>query len=161
LLGKADYVMANPPFNVDEIDAGKVKSDARNVYRKVTRKICDFSPEQERNLLAIVRLHRGETARYLNLVADYCSRALEEGGGCFNAGDEQSESAAPVPNFIASLNELRAVMAPFFNALRRPPGVQQKLDDAMRAFDADVNAFRKTLSGQKRHGRNKKPPTAD
>ena len=29
LLGKADYVMANPPFNVDEIDADKVKTDPR------------------------------------------------------------------------------------------------------------------------------------
>lgn len=27
--------------------------DARNIYRKVTRKIYDFSPEQEQNLLAI------------------------------------------------------------------------------------------------------------
>jgi len=27
LLRKADFVMANPPFNVDEIDADKVKSD--------------------------------------------------------------------------------------------------------------------------------------
>ena len=30
--------------------------DARNVYRKVTRKIFDFSPEHEQNLLAIVWL---------------------------------------------------------------------------------------------------------
>ncbi|MEA3644032.1 MAG: N-6 DNA methylase, partial [Lamprobacter sp.] len=29
LLGKADYVMANPPFNVDEIDADKIKTDPR------------------------------------------------------------------------------------------------------------------------------------
>lgn len=29
LLRKADFVMANPPFNVDEIDADKVKSDPR------------------------------------------------------------------------------------------------------------------------------------
>ena len=29
LLGKADYVMANPPFNVDEVDAGKVRKDPR------------------------------------------------------------------------------------------------------------------------------------
>ena len=29
MVGKADYVMANPPFNVDEIDAGKVTSDPR------------------------------------------------------------------------------------------------------------------------------------
>ena len=29
LLGKADFVMANPPFNVDEVDADKIKSDPR------------------------------------------------------------------------------------------------------------------------------------
>ena len=29
LLGKADFVMANPPFNVDEVDADKVKNDPR------------------------------------------------------------------------------------------------------------------------------------
>ena len=45
--------------------------DARNVYRKVTRKINDFSPEQEQNLLAIVWLYRGETDRYKALLADY------------------------------------------------------------------------------------------
>ncbi|MBQ6009670.1 MAG: DUF559 domain-containing protein, partial [Kiritimatiellae bacterium] len=45
--------------------------DARNVYRKVTRKINDFSPEQEQNLLAIVWLYRGETKRYKELLADY------------------------------------------------------------------------------------------
>ena len=28
--------------------------DARNIFRKVTRKIYDFSPEQEQNILAIV-----------------------------------------------------------------------------------------------------------
>ena len=29
LVGKADYVMANPPFNVDEVDADKIKNDPR------------------------------------------------------------------------------------------------------------------------------------
>jgi len=29
LLGKADFVMANPPFNVDEVDAENVKNDPR------------------------------------------------------------------------------------------------------------------------------------
>jgi len=49
--------------------------DARNVYRKVTRKIYDFSPEQEQNLLAIVWLHRGEADRYLELVSQYLGQA--------------------------------------------------------------------------------------
>jgi len=183
LIGKADFVMANPPFNVDEIDADKIKNDprlpfglpsvndkgkvsngnyvwisyfysylnehgragfvmaagaesagrgdalvrqklvetgdvdimvsirsnffytrsvpcvlwflnrakrteeqkkhvlmidARNVYRKVTRKINDFSPEQEQNLLAIVWLYRGETKRYKELLADYRKNGEEE-----------------------------------------------------------------------------------
>lgn len=29
LVGQADFVMANPPFNVDEVDAGKVENDLR------------------------------------------------------------------------------------------------------------------------------------
>lgn len=32
LLGKADFVMANPPFNVDEIDAEKIKDDPRLTF---------------------------------------------------------------------------------------------------------------------------------
>lgn len=173
LVGKADFVMANPPFNVDEVDAEKVKNDprlpyglpgvnkkgkvsngnylwisyfdsylndkgragfvmssqassaggeeakvrrkliesghvdamiairsgffytrtvpcelwfldknkpdvmrdkvlmidARNVNRKVTRKIYDFSPEQLKNLTAIVWLYRGQQERYDALIA--------------------------------------------------------------------------------------------
>jgi type I restriction enzyme M protein len=34
------------------IETGYV--DARNVYRKVTRKIYDFSPEQRKNITSIV-----------------------------------------------------------------------------------------------------------
>lgn len=45
--------------------------DARNVYRKVTRKIYDFSPEQMRNLSAIVWLYRGQRERFLELIEDY------------------------------------------------------------------------------------------
>lgn len=43
--------------------------DARNVYRKVTRKIYDFSPEQLANLTAIVWLYRGQQDRFLALLA--------------------------------------------------------------------------------------------
>jgi type I restriction enzyme M protein len=52
--------------------------DARNVYRKVTRKIYDFSPEQMRNLAAIVWLYRGQRVRFLALVKDYLARVCEE-----------------------------------------------------------------------------------
>jgi type I restriction enzyme M protein len=52
--------------------------DARNVYRKVTRKINDFSPEQMKNLAAIVWLHRGQRARFLGLVKEYLEHVCEE-----------------------------------------------------------------------------------
>jgi type I restriction enzyme M protein len=67
-------------------DRGKPKTrrdkvlmiDARNVYRKVTRKINDFSPEQLANLSAIVWLYRGEQQRFLGLVKQYFGRVCEE-----------------------------------------------------------------------------------
>nr|WP_319473364.1 N-6 DNA methylase [uncultured Cohaesibacter sp.] len=52
--------------------------DARQVFRKVTRKICDFSPEQEKNLTAIVWLYRGQEDRFATLVQDYLSTARDE-----------------------------------------------------------------------------------
>src|SRR5687768_14559365 len=52
--------------------------DARNVYRKVTRKIYDFSPEQMQNLAAIVWLYRGQQKRFLGLVKDYLGRVCAE-----------------------------------------------------------------------------------
>src|SRR5437899_7264350 len=48
--------------------------DARNVYRKVTRKIYHFSPEQMKNLAAIVWLYGGEQTRFLALVKSYVER---------------------------------------------------------------------------------------
>jgi type I restriction enzyme M protein len=182
MLGKADFVMANPPFNVDEVDADKVKGDprlpfglpgvnqkgavsngnylwisyfysylneagragfvmssqassagrdeqkvrqklietghvdamiairpnffytrtvpcelwffdknkledkrdkvlmidARSIYRKVTRKVYDFSPEQLENLTSIVWLYRGEKDRFLELQRSYIQECLRQ-----------------------------------------------------------------------------------
>src|SRR5512147_148255 len=58
---------AKPPERKDKV----LMLDARNVYRKVTRKIFDFSPEQMRNLSAVVWLYRGQRERFLGLVEDY------------------------------------------------------------------------------------------
>jgi len=262
LLRKADFVMANPPFNVDEIDADKVKSDprlpfglpgvnkkgkvsngnyvwisyfysylnvqgragfvmssqassagrdeakvwqrlvetgdvdvmvairsnffytrtvpcelwflnrakpqahrdkvlmidARNVYRKVTRKIYDFSPEQEQNLLGIVWLYRGETRRYLDLVAGYCQRMLTEGAACFTTKDDEGETVEPLPDFIGALATLRSSVEPFLKTLAKDAPHAEKgehigsplreLDDAIPLFTADGETFRKAVSDQ-------------
>ncbi len=52
--------------------------DARQIYRKVTRKVYDFSPEQQANLSAIVWLYRGQQVRFLALVQDYVERLATE-----------------------------------------------------------------------------------
>jgi len=54
--------------------------DARNIFRKVTRKIYDFSPEQMHNLAAIVWLYRGQQERFLGLVKAYLGQVLAESG---------------------------------------------------------------------------------
>ncbi len=65
---------AKPPERKDKV----LMLDARNVYRKVTRKIYDFSPEHLRNLTAIVWLYRGQQERFLGLVYDYLDRLCAE-----------------------------------------------------------------------------------
>lgn len=222
LVGKADFVMANPPFNVDEIDAEKIKNDprlefglpgvnkggkvsngnyvwmsffhsylsktgragvvmssqassagggeakvreamiktgdvdvmiairgnffytrsvpcelwffdkgkpahlkdkvlmidARNIYRKVTRKIFDFTPEQQQNISSIAWLYRGQSERFLALVQDYLQTAFTQMQACdftaFEAAldavtkahkdEELQELAATVKSDIASLS---------------------------------------------------------
>ncbi len=52
--------------------------DARNIYRKVTRKIYDFSPEQLQNILSIIWLYRGEPKRFHDLVVNYITATLNE-----------------------------------------------------------------------------------
>src|SRR5688572_11098689 len=71
--------------------------DARNVYRKVTRKIYDFSPEQMQNLAAVVWLYRGQRERFFGLVKTYLGRVCTESGMV-------STTLAP---FEARLAELR------------------------------------------------------
>jgi type I restriction enzyme M protein len=52
--------------------------DARNVYRKVTRKIYDFSPEHLSNLTSIVWLYNGEQQRFLDLVDGYLQETIDQ-----------------------------------------------------------------------------------
>jgi len=111
--------------------------DARNVYRKVTRKIYDFSPEQEQNLLAIVWLYRGETQKYLDLLDGYSRRTLEEAAACL----------APLPGFTAALKGLLDTLAPGLPDAGEDAG-QKELEEALEAFRGDVVAFEQELAAQ-------------
>lgn len=51
--------------------------DARKIYRKVTSKVNDFSPEQLQNLICIVNLYRGNTQKFADTVQSYLDTAAE------------------------------------------------------------------------------------
>ena len=51
--------------------------DARKIYRKVTSKVNDFSPEQLQNLICIVNLYRGNTQKFETTVNTYLQSAVE------------------------------------------------------------------------------------
>jgi type I restriction enzyme M protein len=253
LVGKADYVMANPPFNVDEIDADKIKNDprlpfglpgvnkknkvsngnyvwisyfysylnergragfvmssqassagrdeakvrqklvetgdvdlmiairsnffytrtvpcelwflnrnkpeahrdkvlmldARNVYRKVTRKIYDFSPEQEQNLLAIVCLYRGETERFVGLVSRYLGQVVAEAQACFESQSEAGDSVHPLPALVSALTGLDEELAPFLESQPKTGPHAEALaefEKERKLFAKDVERFRIAVS---------------
>lgn len=93
--------------------------DARNVYRKVTRKIMDFSPEQLHNLSAIVWLYRGQTERFIELVRSYVEKVLAEALACQLSKDED---VMTVPDFIAIMGALQQSMQPFLVHLDKELG---------------------------------------
>jgi len=51
--------------------------DARKIYRKVTSKVNDFSPEQLQNLICIVNLYRGNTQKFESTVKTYLQTAAD------------------------------------------------------------------------------------
>ena len=51
--------------------------DARKIYRKVTSKVNDFSPEQLQNLICIVNLYRGNTKKFESTVKSYLQTAAD------------------------------------------------------------------------------------
>ena len=100
--------------------------DARNIYRKVTRKIYDFSPEQLRNLTAIVWLYRGQSDRFLALVQDYLTRTTTEAAAI-------SEHAGA---FRKAYEALSSATAPFLKTLPKDSPLRdlvKERDDAARA----------------------------
>lgn len=108
--------------------------DARNIYRKVTRAIFDFSPEQQKNIAAIVWLYRGQVDRFLALVEGYLAQAVTEG----------QATAEPVAAFEESLGKLVDLVEPFATQVRRPDPMSEtweELTSTQATLSADIEAF--------------------
>ena len=109
--------------------------DARNVYRKVTRKIYDFSPEQQASLAAIVWLYRGQQERFLGLVQIYITRLGAEAAAvdaALTAFDSTlTASHTPLAAFVDSVKGIKAL----------PQDQRQALIDAMAECTSAATAY--------------------
>ena len=118
--------------------------DARHVYRKVTRKIYDFSPEQQQNLLAIVWLYRGETARFRDLAFGYLLSVVEEGVACIQWEGADGQVRRPLEDFLDALAALRDVLSPFLETQPKTgPHADRlaELDREQERFAGDAGRF--------------------
>jgi type I restriction enzyme M protein len=117
----------------------------------VTRKIYDFSPEQEKNLLAIVWLYRGQTEKYLELVAGYCRSTMDEAALCLKRTNEAGKKEEPLSDYTAALVDLLAVIQPYLETLPEDAAVSEpllELNKALPAFEQDVTFFAKDCAVQ-------------
>ena len=101
--------------------------DARQVFRKVTRKVFDFSPEQLQNLASIFWLYRGQDDRFRALVDGYLNRTAAEA----------VDSLSLQPDFAAALEAV-------LEGLEDDAG----LTEAAALFKADWSAFTARAKGQ-------------
>jgi type I restriction enzyme M protein len=122
---------AKPPERKDQV----LMLDARNVYRKVTRKIYDFSPEQQANLAAIVWLYRGQQDRFLGLVQSYITRL----------GTEAAAVDTALTTFEATLTASHTPLAAFVDSVKGiktlPQDKRQGLMDAMAECTSAATAY--------------------
>ena len=108
--------------------------DARNIYRKVTRAIYDFSPEQQQNIAAIVWLYRGQSERFLGLVENYLAQAIAEG----------QVAVQTLKAFEEALSKLVNLMSPFVAENREQDLLAETwsaLTSAQTALATDIKAF--------------------
>ena len=108
--------------------------DARKIYRKVSRAIYDFSPEQQKNIAAIVWLHRGQSDRFLKLVESYLAQAVAEG----QATDE------PLAAFGDALGKLIGLAERFATEKRDPNPLAETWEEltfTQTRLSHDIEAF--------------------
>ena len=108
--------------------------DVRNIFRKVTRAIFDFSPEQQKNIAAIIWLYRGQSERFLNLVESYLAQAIAEG----------QATVGHLSTFDGTLGKLIGLAEPFAFESRDPDPLTEtwaELASTKATLSADMEVF--------------------
>jgi type I restriction enzyme M protein len=115
--------------------------DARQIFRKVSRSVCDFSPERQKNIAAIVWLYRGQQERFLKLVESYLAEAVALG----------AKAQKPLESYEEALGKLAGLMAPFAKVKREGDPLAAPWDELTSAqvtLRADTEAFGKEATEQ-------------
>ena len=115
--------------------------DTRNIYRKVSRSIFDFSPEQQKNIAAIVWLYRRQPERFLKLVESYLACAVEEG----------QATPEPLSTLEKALGELIELVGPFATEARDADPMAEtweELISTQTALSTDIEAFTSEIDAQ-------------
>ena len=132
-----DRVKERDPERADHV----LMLDARNIYRKVSRAIYDFAPEQHKNIAAIVWLYRRQSERFLELIESYLAQAVAEG----QVTDE------PLTVLKDELCKLIGLVEPFATKKRDPNPLAEtwkELTSAQVTLSADIEAFEAEVAVQ-------------
>jgi type I restriction enzyme M protein len=126
-----DRAKERDPDRADQI----LMLDARNIFRKVSRAIYDFSPEQQKNIAAIIWLYRGLSGRFLALVESYLAEVIRK-----------SQTAQhPLSSFVGVLGRLTDLLKPFATEQRDDPNPLgeswKELLAAQATVASDIEAF--------------------
>lgn len=105
--------------------------DARNIYRKVTRKIYDFTPEQLANLTAIVWLYRKQSERFVGLVQQYLDQTIAEAAAIAN----------PAAAFRKAYAALAEAAVPFLKTWEAGAEPAKERDEAAAACFASIEQW--------------------
>ena len=108
--------------------------DVRNIYRKISRAIFDFSPEQQKSIAAIIWLYRGQSDRFLELVESYLRQAVAGG----QATDE------PLRVFVEAFGKLIDLVKPFATNERDPDPLAEtweEITSSQAKLSSDIKAL--------------------
>jgi len=108
--------------------------DARQIFRKVSRSVFDFSSEQQKNIAAIVWLYRGQQDRFVKLVENYLAEAVALG----------SKAQKPLKDYEVALGKLIGLMEAFAKVKRKDDpltGPWDELTSTQVTLTEDIQAF--------------------
>ncbi len=106
--------------------------------------LTNFSPEQQQNLLAIVWLYRGDTARFRDLAFGYLLDVVEEGVACIQWEGADGQVRRPLEDFLDALAALRDALSLFLETQAQTgPHADRsaELDREQERFARDAEHF--------------------